>query len=66
MTLTHPQESRSSLPQARPGHELRVEKPLMLDCSVALAPFTIAYQTYGTLNADKSVSLPIVTSGRTG
>jgi homoserine O-acetyltransferase len=30
------------------------EQPLRLDCGVDLAPFQIAYQTYGTLNADKS------------
>jgi len=29
-------------------------KPLHLDCGVDLAPFQIAYQTYGELNADKS------------
>ncbi|MDE1174756.1 MAG: homoserine O-acetyltransferase [Parvibaculaceae bacterium] len=29
-------------------------EPLTLDCGVQLAPFTIAYETYGTLNADKS------------
>ena len=28
--------------------------PLRLDSGVSLGPFTIAYQTYGTLNADKS------------
>ncbi len=28
--------------------------PLKLDCGVDLAPFSIAYQTYGALNADKS------------
>ena len=37
-----------------PGHRLYVEQPLLLDCGVELAPFTIAYQTYGTLNADRS------------
>ena len=31
-----------------------VDEPLMLDAGVALAPFQIGYQTYGTLNADKS------------
>jgi homoserine O-acetyltransferase len=30
------------------------DEPLRLDVGVDLAPFTIAYQTYGTLNADKS------------
>ncbi|MCC2097635.1 MAG: homoserine O-acetyltransferase [Hyphomicrobiales bacterium] len=28
--------------------------PLQMDAGTVLAPFTIAYQTYGTLNADKS------------
>jgi homoserine O-acetyltransferase len=30
------------------------DAPLKLDCGVSLAPFQIAYQTYGNLNADKS------------
>ncbi|MCE9648579.1 MAG: homoserine O-acetyltransferase [Parvibaculum sp.] len=30
------------------------DAPLALDCGVSLSPFTIAYQTYGKLNADKS------------
>ena len=30
------------------------DKPLMLDAGVTLSPFQIAYQTYGTLNADRS------------
>jgi homoserine O-acetyltransferase/O-succinyltransferase len=30
------------------------DKPLRLDAGVDLVPFQIAYQTYGTLNADKS------------
>ena len=29
-------------------------EPLRLDCGVALSPFTIAYETYGHLNAGKS------------
>lgn len=29
-------------------------EPVALDCGVAFAPFTIAYETYGELNADKS------------
>jgi len=30
------------------------DKPLALDCGRSLSPFSIAYMTYGTLNADKS------------
>ena len=30
------------------------DRPLQLDAGVALAPFQIAYKTYGTLNADRS------------
>jgi homoserine O-acetyltransferase len=39
-----------------PGYRLVVpeDQPLRLDCGVDLAPFTIAYQTYGKLNADRS------------
>jgi homoserine O-acetyltransferase len=39
---------------ARPGHRLQVTQPFKLDCGVDLAPFTIAYQTYGQLNAERS------------
>ena len=44
-----------------PGHrlDLGADKPLKLDCGVVLSPFTIAYQTYGTLNADKSNAILI-------
>ncbi|MGB1547623.1 MAG: homoserine O-acetyltransferase MetX [Alphaproteobacteria bacterium] len=34
--------------------ELGTTTPLSLDCGVDLGPFTIAYQTYGRLNADRS------------
>ena len=33
---------------------LGVERPLRLDCGVDLGPYRVAYQTYGTLNAEKS------------
>ena len=37
-----------------PRLELGADAPLRLDCGVDLAPVTIAYQTYGRLNADRS------------
>ena len=30
------------------------DEPLRLDCGALLGPFTVAYQTYGALNADRS------------
>ena len=39
--------------------------PLPLDCGETLAPFSIAYQTYGTLNPDKS-NLVLVCHALTG
>ncbi len=44
---------RKALSQCRHA-VLGVERPLRLDCGVELGPYRIAYQTYGTLNADKS------------
>ena len=35
------------------------EQPLRLDCGIDLAPFQIAYQTYGELNADRSNAILI-------
>ncbi len=39
---------------AGPSVVLGNDTPLQLDCGVELGPFTVAYQTYGRLNADKS------------
>ena len=40
-------------------------EPLQLDCGAELSPFSIAYQTYGTLNAAKS-NLVLVCHALTG
>jgi homoserine O-acetyltransferase len=39
--------------------EFGTDQPLRLDCGVDLAPFQIAYQTYGQLNADRSNAILI-------
>ncbi len=40
-------------------HKFAEEKPLHLDAGVALAPWQIAYQTYGTLNEDRTNAVMI-------
>jgi homoserine O-acetyltransferase/O-succinyltransferase len=42
-----------------PGHTLAVAEKLALDCGAALGPFTIAYQTYGKLNPERSNAILI-------
>jgi len=42
-----------------PGYRLPVHEPMRLDCGLDFGPFTIAYQTYGRLNADKSNAILI-------
>ncbi len=48
-------------PQRLPGHRLTFgpEAPLELDCGTRLAPVTLHYTTYGTLNADRSNAILI-------
>jgi len=40
--------------EAHQGHAVTFEDPLALDCGKSLSPFTVAYMTYGTLNAKKT------------
>ncbi len=44
-----------------PGHRLHFDEsqPLLLDSGEKLAPFTLAYQTYGALNGDKSNAIVV-------
>jgi homoserine O-acetyltransferase/O-succinyltransferase len=42
-----------------PGYRLSVREPLRLDCGIDFGPFTIAYQTYGKLNAERSNAILI-------
>ncbi len=41
------------------GHAVTFAEPLPLDCGRSLVPFTVAYMTYGALNADKSNAILI-------
>jgi homoserine O-acetyltransferase len=51
-------------PQSKIVH-FSPREPLKLDCGAELAPFSIAYQTYGELNAAKS-NLVLVCHALTG
>jgi homoserine O-acetyltransferase len=56
MSVSNRPASRPPAGGDPPGYriDLGVDKPLRLDCGVELGPFKFAYQTYGTLNEDKS------------
>jgi homoserine O-acetyltransferase/O-succinyltransferase len=41
-------------PDAPHGHAIAFDEPLVLDSGRALAPFTLAYMTYGALNAERN------------
>ncbi len=53
-----PNLSEANAPRS-PVVRFGVEAPLRLACQKTLAPFTIAYQTYGRLDADKSNAILI-------
>jgi homoserine O-acetyltransferase len=60
MSVDAPPTTRESgLAAHRSGHRLVVNEPLMLDGGVALGPYAIAYQTYGSLNAERSNAILI-------
>jgi homoserine O-acetyltransferase len=48
-----PRANEARVPSSKIFH-FPAEEPLHLDCGQQLAPFSIAYQTYGELNAEKS------------
>ncbi|HVT24365.1 MAG TPA: homoserine O-acetyltransferase, partial [Rhizomicrobium sp.] len=41
-------------PDVDPGHAITFDRPLLLDAGRELSPLTVAYMTYGELNAQKS------------
>src|SRR5579863_522458 len=59
MTVFEPSSALSLANRDRPGFRLTVAEPLALDAGVSLAPYAIAYQTYGRLNADRSNAILI-------
>jgi homoserine O-acetyltransferase len=58
LCVSEPVSKPSHLREAEDPHSESVtfpaDQPLVMDAGALLAPLTIAYQTYGTLNADKS------------
>jgi homoserine O-acetyltransferase len=52
-------EPRSGEAAERPGHRLVVTDPLVLDSGARLGPYTVAYQTYGRLNAERTNAILI-------
>ena len=37
-----------------PGHRMRLSSHVALDCGIEFGPITVAYQTYGELNSERS------------
>jgi homoserine O-acetyltransferase len=59
MSITVPSPTRAAPDSDRPGFRLPVTEPIRLDSGVVLGPYTIAYQTYGRLNAERSNAILI-------
>ncbi len=59
MSVFAPSAPISAQDGDRPGFRLTVTEPLALDCGVSLAPYAVAYRTYGKLNADRSNAILI-------
>ena len=59
MTVFEPAPALAVLHHDRPGFRLTVAEPLALDSGVSLAPYAIAYQTYGRLNAHRTNAILI-------
>lgn len=57
--LTRAVGSREAFEPSSPVAEFGPDEPLRLDAGIDLAPFRIAYNTYGELNADKSNAILI-------
>ena len=56
MTVTQSRATERKDARPLPGHRVRLgaDRPLRLDCGAELHDFPVAYQTYGSLNRDKS------------
>ncbi len=59
MTVSEPPGLRHLRDPRGYSIELGRDRPVRLDCGVDIGPITVAYQTYGTLNAERSNAILI-------
>jgi homoserine O-acetyltransferase len=57
--MSNAMEQAARINAAGQSVELGREKPLLLDCGIELGPFTVAYRTYGRLNAERSNAIVV-------